>query len=135
MGGASAGAEPDAEDATRRDTETVVGRLAVDEELHAVRRVAVRDARAVAAALLARDKQHRDARFSARAEPLDGHHLRRENALRVARTAAKHHAAVLARRHERRDAIEVRGEDDLWRRIELREDIEPAIATGCSVTR
>jgi hypothetical protein len=29
----------------------------------------------------------------------------------------------------------VRGEDDLWRRIELREDIEPAIATGCSVTR
>ena len=63
----------------------------------------------------------------ARAQPLRRRHLRRENAFRVARAAAEDHAALLAARKERRDAVEVRGEDDLRRRIEPREDVEAAV--------
>ncbi len=75
----------------------------------------VRRAGAVAAALLADDEQQADARFAGAPQPIDGRDLRRENALRVARSAPDDASALEAAREKRRDAVEVRRQDDARR--------------------
>ena len=90
--------QPHAQDAARRDAQAVVGGLAVDQEPHARRRQLVGHARAVAAALLADHEQQADARLAALPQPLGRGHLRRQDALGVARAAADEHAALDAAR-------------------------------------
>ena len=68
--------------------------------------------RAVAAPLFADDEQQADPPFAGGAEPFGGRDLRRENALGVAGAAAVQPAVAHGAREKRRDAVEVRGEDD-----------------------
>ena len=86
MRGAPAGAQPEAQDAARRETQPVVRRLAVDQKPAAATRLVGR-ARAVAAALLADDEHEPDARFALAPEAIGGRHLRRENPFRIAGAA------------------------------------------------
>ena len=133
---APARAQLEAQDAARREAEPVVGRLAVDQEPAAAGRRLVRRARAVAAALLADDEQQADARFAVAPQPIGRRHLRRENALRVARAAPVQAIAFDAARKERRHAVEVRREDDQLRRgaCGVAMTLNRVPSTGCSTT-
>ena len=114
--GAAAGAQPEPEDAARREAETVVGRLAVDQKPRAaIAAAVVRHARAVAAALLADDEHQADARFAVAPQLLGRRDLRRENPFRVARAAAEQPVAFDAAGKERRHAVEMGGEHDAVR--------------------
>ena len=116
--------QPEPQGAARRQRQPVVGRLAVDEEPR-TRRREVRRARAVAAALLADDEQQADALLAGAPQAVDGRDLRREDALRIARAAAEDASALEPARKKRRDAVEVRREDDLCVG-RAGEDVEPA---------
>src|SRR5262245_20610606 len=105
---ASLGMEPHAKQATCRDAQAVVRRLAVDEKTNALRCLVVGHARAIAAALFADDEQQRDARLASRSQPLGGRYLRSEDALRVTGTTAKHQTALLMTGIKRWHTVEVR---------------------------
>ena len=119
--------QPNAQDTSGGRTETVVRRFAVDQVSDAFWRAAIGSTRTIAAALLAHDEQEPDARLAARAQPLCRDDLRRENAFRVARSPAKQEPALLPAWEERRHAVEVGGEHDLRRRIEVGEDVEAPV--------
>src|SRR5918994_4880630 len=96
MRGPPDGAQAHAQNATCGCAEAVIGRLSVDQELDAGRRVIVGDTRAVAAALLTGDEQEPNMQLPARTQPFGGCHLRRQNALGVARSAAEQEAVLVA---------------------------------------
>ncbi len=101
VAGATASVEPDAKDPARAGRHHAVGRLAVDQEPRTRRRM-VRQRRALAPSLLADDEQQANASITRRTQTLGGRHLRREDALGVARTTPVEHATVAAgneRRH------------------------------------
>ncbi len=94
----------------------------------------VRDARAVAAALLADDEHQADARLAVAPQPIGRRHLRGQNPFRVARSAAVQTIALDAARKERRHAVEVRREHDggIGRRVAS--TLKRVSSTRCSVT-
>src|SRR6185436_9679435 len=65
--------------------------------------------------------------FTSGAQPLGALNLRGQHALRIARAPAVQLAAFHTAQNERRNAVEVRGEDDL-RWIEGGEDVRPPVA-------
>src|SRR5687768_17357564 len=95
-------AQSDAQHTTSSRPEPVVRRLAVDQIANPWERLVVGDPRTVAATLLAGDEQQGKARLTSGAEPLGGGHLRREDALRVARAAPEDQTALFAAGEERR---------------------------------
>ena len=134
MRGAAGRVQLQPEDPARRGAETAFGRLAVDEKPAPGGHV-VRQLRAVAAALFADDEQQADARLALAPQPLGGGHLRGENALRIARSAAVQTIALDAAREERRHAVEVRGQHDIHpgharRTAGGRDDVEPVAIDG-----
>src|SRR5205085_6439696 len=84
----------------------------------------IRDARAVASALLADNKQEANPRLAGMPQPVGGGDLRGEDALRIAGAASVEAIAVNAARKERRNAVEVCGEDD-GRSADSGDDVEP----------
>ncbi len=85
------GREAHAKTAARGGAKPKVGGLAVD-QVPRLRRDGVGGLRAVAAPLFARHEHEADARLALRAQPFGGRHLRREDALGVARAAPVEHA-------------------------------------------
>src|SRR5215207_5201231 len=98
MGGAAARLETDAQDTPCRRSESVVGRLAIHQIADAGRRVRIGDPGTIAASLLTNDKQERDACFTRGSQPFRCRDLRRKDALRITRAAAKEQSALLTAR-------------------------------------
>src|SRR6266851_8262067 len=103
--------QSDPEHAARRDPEAVVGRLSVDEKA-AVVGGEIRRAGSVAAPFFPDDEQQPHASLATAAKDVGGRHLRGEDALRIAGTAAADPIALETARKERRHAIEMRGQHD-----------------------
>src|SRR5919108_758610 len=108
---AAGGAQLQPQHAARGEPEPVVGRLAVDQVAAAVTRV-VRHARAVAAALLSDDEEQTDGCLAVATQPIRGGDLRGQDPLGVACAAAAETIPLETTRKERRDAIDMRGEND-----------------------
>ncbi len=104
--------EPYAQHASRSGAESVVGGLAIHQIADACRRIFVRDAGAVAPALLADDEEQRHAPFASCAQAHGRRDLRGQDAFGVARTAAENQPALLATGKERRDTVDVGRQDD-----------------------
>src|SRR5688572_1227276 len=111
MSRAPFGAEVVAECATCPDAEAIVGRLAIDEKPRS-RCQRLRALGAVAAPLFADDEQQPDVRDAFPPQLLDGGYLAGGDPLRVARAAAIQRVAVEMAGKKRRDAIEMRRQDD-----------------------
>ncbi len=73
-----------------------------------------------------RDEQERKPLLPAGAKPLGRRELRRQDPFRVARSAAEQKSSFLPARKKRRHAVEVRGQDDTWRLVQLCKDVEAA---------
>src|SRR3982074_2914920 len=106
MRGAPGGAELEPQDAARREPEPAVGRLAVDKKPASVRGL-VRHPRAVAASLLAAQKQQPAARLPCAAKRVGRRDLRGKNPFGIARAAAVEAIAVHMAREERRHAVKM----------------------------
>src|SRR4029453_11843800 len=110
MRGAPCRGEAHAQITARRRRQSVVRRLAIDQELALIRN-RVRRGSAVAAPLLTDDKQQTDASLAIRAQPLARRYLCRKDAFGVASTATVKATVLDATRKKRRHAIKVGGED------------------------
>ncbi len=129
MGFAAGRSEADAERALRARGQEVVGRLAVDEEAAvACPRVRVGGARAVARHLFVNREEQSDLFYTFGAQSLGGRDLRGDDALRVARAAARDEFVVLARSDVRRHGVHVRREYDASpRAADAREYVRAAL--------
>jgi hypothetical protein len=127
--------QADAQDAAGGDAEAVVGRLPVDQVLHAGRRTVVGDSRAVAAPLLAGKQQQRDPPLTGGAQPLRRSDLRRQDALGVARAAPEDEAALLAAREKNGGTQSKWVEKTTCGSASSRANtLKRPLVTGCSVT-
>ena len=126
MTGTPGGPQPDAQVAPCRQRQAAVGRLAVDQEPRPDRG-RVGDVGAVAAALLAHDEQQADADLAVRAQPLGGRHLRREDALRVARASSVQPAVANGAGEEGRHTVVVRRQHDRRVRLQRRDHVAPSV--------
>ncbi len=104
---APAGDQLESKNPPRRQAETVVRRLAVDQIPAAAGRRFVRAAGPVAAALFADDEHQSHARFTGAHQRVRRRHLRRQNPFGVATATPEHPIAFYTAGKERRDTVEV----------------------------